>query len=146
MRAPPRANATSSFKPQARKFTQFDSLLFGCAGQMSNSVSYLPVPKQFTASRSHARQRYARPLLSPLLFRPGLYPHGLRHREGLESKEAPTRSGCMGCIIPVSFFAFVTFRQGHIRGGSDLSSARPDLFVYVRHATIPMMRIRDTNL
>ena len=37
--------------------------------QTSNSVSYLPVPKLFTASPGHARQRYARPLLLPPLFR-----------------------------------------------------------------------------
>jgi len=38
--------------------------------QMPNSVSYLPVPERFTASRGHARQRYARPLLPPPLPHP----------------------------------------------------------------------------
>jgi hypothetical protein len=75
---------------QVREFSRFHTLFLALrmqTGRMSNSVSYLQVPKRFTTSRGHAhRKKIMRgPSLPPLLPRTRVVPVQLRHREGLES-------------------------------------------------------------
>jgi hypothetical protein len=97
---------------QAREISRFYSpfALRQRTEQMPNSVSYLQVPKRFTASRGHAQLEAC-----SHLFRAGVAPVRITTPEGLESEETPTRSGC---ITRPSRFSLLSLSNNDANGAA----------------------------